>query len=94
MNMAKLNLSGQYLKSGPKILINDTSSLLIKERKKPDLIKTKNYLVFEINGKQSYCSSLYPTNNPSTFNLDYTGIKYSVTFKDDKVLIKERGVGQ
>lgn len=86
-----IDLSGNYLKSGPKIILDKASALVIKERKKPDLLKTQNYLVFETNGKQSYCSSLYPTNESNTFNADYAGIKYVISFSDSRVTIKHRG---
>lgn len=92
--MAKVNLSGHYLKSGPKIILDKASALVIKERKKPDLLKTQNYLVFEHKGKQGYCSSLYPTDKENTYNIDYQGFKYTVTFSDSQASIKARGVHQ
>lgn len=92
--MANINLSGHYLKSGPKIIINDCTSLVIKARKKPDLLKAKDYLVYEDKEGQVYCSSLYPTEFDSTFNIDFQGIKYTVTFSSVKALIKVRGGAQ
>lgn len=91
ITMTKIDLSGNYLKSGHKIILSEASSLLIKERKKASLTKTLNYLVFETKGKQAYCSSLYPTEKSNTFNADYSGIKYTITFSNDSVLIKNRG---
>jgi hypothetical protein len=89
---ANIDLSGNYVKSGARIILNSASFLLIKKRKNPDLLKAQNYLVFETNGKQSYCSSLYPTDKESTFNADYAGVKYVLTFSDSRVLVRHREV--
>jgi hypothetical protein len=63
--------------------------LIITKRKhaKPGLASSFVLLV-DSNGKRNYCSSLYPTQNPEQFNIEYKGTRYKLINSNDTIKIE------
>lgn len=83
--MQNYKLVGNYLKVGNKFS-NDISSFMITERKKVTDKKSK-YFLLSLPNKQ-YISSLYSTEKPSFYELEYQGIRYTCRIYLNNVFIE------
>lgn len=92
-NLKFLSLQGTFSRDESKILISNSQTLYIRERKDYTLTKSRFYLVLEAEGVEVYVSSLYPSRVDSVFFADYLGVKYSFDFRESqKVCVKVRKV--
>lgn len=90
-NFRFLSLSGTFLRESACIHISENQKLLIRERKEYSLTRPKFYLVLEVDGAETYVSSMFPSKTPHQYYADYLGTKYSLIFSDDsKVHVKAR----
>lgn len=90
-NSKFLSLQGIFSREQSKILISDSQTLHIRERKDYTLTKSRFYLVLDTADVEVYVSSLYPSRIKSVFYADYLGIKYSFDFREsEKVCVKIR----
>jgi len=83
----KINFAGMYQKNGNMVFKPDIH-LLIKERKKDLIKKTKYYLLIKLNGQFKYLSSLFEIEK-NKFYFDDRLHKYSFEIKDSLIEIKE-----
>jgi hypothetical protein len=79
------NLKGKYQISKSN-LINASQTLIIAERKKPEINKPKRYLLLKApQNKFEYVSSLYPSKEGvNCFEIDYKGVKYMLCLDAEK----------
>lgn len=87
--MSKVKLCANYRKVGNK-LFSDSHTLLIKERLKTRGKKTKKFLLELLpnNKMGDYISSLFPTDKPNVYSLDYNGVYYKLTLLNDSAHIQ------
>lgn len=65
--------------------------LILKERKNPTKRKPK-YFLLDVGVKPArYISSLYPTDNPNVYLLEYNGVNYRFELDRIEALIKQVG---
>jgi len=65
-----------------------TKSILISKRKhaRPGMAASFILLV-DANGNRTYCSSLYPTEKPNEYNIEYQGNRYKVIHNETAITI-------
>jgi hypothetical protein len=91
-NIRFLTLSGTFLRESNQIHLSENQILHIRERSNYTMKTPRFFLALEVDGKESYVSSLFPTNKPKVYNADYVGNKYTLDFTEpSKVKIKPRG---
>lgn len=94
MAVAK-SLQGTWLKDGSSYASEvHQFTLVIAQRKKVTLNKTKQFLVVQYpDVKPQYLSSLYPTLTQGVFRIDYQGKRYTLEFLNSThLLIKNRSL--
>jgi hypothetical protein len=65
-----------------------TKKLLISKRKHARPGMTSSFiLLVDAKGKREYCSSLYPTKHPDTYNIEYQGKRYQFIHTETAVNI-------
>lgn len=65
-----------------------TNKLLISKRKHARPGMTSSFiLLVEPNGNRRYCSSLYPTEKPNVFNIEYQGSRFKFIHTETAVNI-------
>lgn len=90
-NQRFLSFAGSFFRESNQIHLTDTQKLLIRERREYTLTRPKYYLVLEVEGAETYVSSMFPSKTPDRYYADYLGTKYSFDFTDsDKVQIAPR----
>ena len=67
-------------------LVSNSLTLIISERKKPEINKPKRYLLWKTGEKSfKYISSLYPSKGDlMAYEIDYNGIKYLLRVDHDR----------
>lgn len=88
--MSKIDIEGAYLKIGGQ-LKSENLSLLIVDRKNPTPNKPKNYLLAKLPNRKNkqYISSLYHTNSTGVYSLDYLGVNYTLTIREQEAVISQ-----
>ena len=76
--MINLAIGVEYPKQNSIIFISEGQTLTICQRKKPDLIKPKYYLLASVNNKRFYFSSLYKTEKEGIYSIEYNKKYYYV----------------
>ena len=66
-----------------------THSILISKRKhaRPGMASSFILLV-DANGNRKYCSSLYPTEKPNEYNIEYQGKRFKFIHNETAVVIQ------
>lgn len=91
-NQRFLTLSGTFSRESTQIHLSEDHILHIRERTNYTATSPRFFLALVVEGKESYVSSLFPTNKPKFYNADYVGNKYVLDFTDSsKVKIMPRG---
>jgi hypothetical protein len=85
-----INMKGIYTLTGQSIYAapNQTKKLLITKRKhaRPGMTSQFILLVDEA-GNREYCSSLYPTNTPNEYHIEYKKNRYKLIHKETSLTI-------
>ena len=85
--MTKIDLCDDYVKLGSRLISKDVQ-LILSERQKSTLRKTK-YFLLKVNqdNTRTYISSLYPVKPNVSYTFDYKGVNYVMSISDEKVTI-------
>lgn len=90
-NQRFLSFAGSFFRDSNQIHLTNTQKLLIRERREYTLTRPKYYLVLEVEGAETYVSSMFPSKIAHRYYADYLGIKYAFDFTEsDKVQIAPR----
>jgi hypothetical protein len=86
----RTNLVGRYQKNKSYLEKQDANRLVICQRKQPTPVKPLLYILRETTPKNfEYISSLYPTEQDTVFELEYSGSKFKLHLDNTTAEITE-----